>query len=109
MFALNQKPSSERKGDHEVVEGACVTIKTVLSSSLRTLPQSLRDSSLSEGAFEKVAAILFVLAVGFLRATNGRPYNVWCGLACRHIVGSRRWFLRAIRESPLRYGTKYNL
>ena len=21
-----------------------------------------------------------------LRATNGRPYNVWCGLACRHIV-----------------------
>ena len=62
MFALNQKPSSERKGDHEVVEGACVTIKIVLSSPLRTLPQSLRDSSLSEGAFEKLAAIMFVLS-----------------------------------------------
>ena len=49
-----------------MVEGACVTIKIVLSSPLRTLPQSLRDSSLSEGAFEKFAAIMFVLAVYFL-------------------------------------------
>ena len=56
---IYQKPSSERKGDHEVVEGAYVTIKIVLSSPLRTLPQSLRDSSLSEGAFEKFAAIVF--------------------------------------------------
>ena len=63
---IYQKPSSERKGDHEVVEGACVTIKIVLSSPLRTLPQSLRDSSLPEGAFEKFAAIMFVLAVYFL-------------------------------------------
>ena len=42
-----------------MVEGACVTIKIVLSSPLRTLPQSLRDSSLPEGAFEKFAAVLF--------------------------------------------------
>ena len=42
-----------------MVEGACVTRKIVLSSPLRTLPQSLRDSSLPEGAFEKFAAILF--------------------------------------------------
>ena len=35
-----------------------MTIKIVLSSPLRTLPQSLRDSSLPEGAFEKFAAIL---------------------------------------------------
>ena len=34
-----------------------MTIKIVLSSPLRTLPQSLRDSSLPEGAFEKFAAI----------------------------------------------------
>ena len=67
-----QKPSSERKGDHEVVEGACVTIKIVLSSPLRTLPQSLRDSSLSEGAFEKVAAILFCSLCLFLRGGRGR-------------------------------------
>ena len=44
-----------------MVEGACVTIKIVLSSPLRTLPQSLRDSSLPEGAFEKFAAILFIV------------------------------------------------
>ena len=56
-----------------------MTIKIVLSSPLRTLPQSLRDSSLPEGAFEKFAAIMFVRAV------------------C---------FIRAIRESPLRCGTK---
>ena len=36
-----------------------MTIKIVLSSPLRTLPQSLRDSSLPEGAFEKFAAVLF--------------------------------------------------
>ena len=48
-----------------MVEGACVTIKIVLASPLRTLPQSLRDSSLPEGAFEKFAAILFVFAVYF--------------------------------------------
>ena len=59
VVRIYQKPSSERKGDHEVVEGACVTIKIVLSSPLRTLPQSLRDSSLPEGAFEKFAAVLF--------------------------------------------------
>ena len=52
-----------------MVEGACVTIKIVLSSPLRTLPQSLRDSSLSEGAFEKFAAVIMVLAVCF----NGPP------------------------------------
>ena len=40
-----------------------MTIKIVLSSPLRTLPQSLRDSSLPEGAFEKFSAITFVLAV----------------------------------------------
>ena len=34
-----------------------MTIKIVLSSPLRTLPQSLRDSSLPEGAFEKFSAI----------------------------------------------------
>ena len=59
-----------------MVEGACVTIKIVLSSPLRTLPQSLRDSSLSEGAFEKVAAILLVLTVCFLRGVETvAPYN----------------------------------
>ena len=47
------------EGDRYAVEGACVTIKIVLSSPLRTLPQSLRDSSLPEGAFEKFAAVLF--------------------------------------------------
>ena len=69
---IYQKPSSERKGDHEVVEGACVTIKIVLSSPLRTLPQSLRDSSLPEGAFEKFAAILFVCAGYFFTGRRGR-------------------------------------
>ena len=53
-----------------MVERACVTIKIVLSSPLRTLPQSLRDSSLSEGAFEKCAAVLFVLAVCFFRGVE---------------------------------------
>ena len=48
-----------------MVEGACVTIKIVLSSPLRTLPQSLRDSSLPEGAFEKFAAVMLVLALWF--------------------------------------------
>ena len=62
-----------------------MTIKIVLSSPLRTLPQSLRDSSLSEGAFEKFAAILFCSCRWFLRATDGRPYNIWCGLVCRHM------------------------
>ena len=66
-----------------MVEGAYVTIKIVLSSPLRTLPQSLRDSSLSEGAFEKFAAILFVRAVGFLRAANGRPYGAEQNKICR--------------------------
>ena len=50
-----------------------MTIKIVLSSPLRTLPQSLRDSSLSEGAFEKCAAILFVLAVCFFGASRTSP------------------------------------
>ena len=50
-----------------------MTIKIVLSSPLRTLPQSLRDSSLSEGAFEKCAAVLFVLTVCFLRGVEAPP------------------------------------
>ena len=53
-----------------------MTIKIVLSSPLRTLPQSLRDSSLPEGAFEKFAAIMFVLAVYFLWGVEDvAPYN----------------------------------
>ena len=47
-----------------------MTIKIVLSSPLRTLPQSLRDSSLPEGAFEKSAAIMFVCVVCFYGRFN---------------------------------------
>ena len=43
-----------------------MTIKIVLSSPLRTLPQSLCDSSLSEGAFDEGIAVLVVLTVCFM-------------------------------------------
>ena len=58
-----------------MVEGACVTIKIVLSSLLRTLPQSLRDSSLSEGAFENFAAILFGSHRFLWTVEDACPYN----------------------------------
>ena len=99
-----QKPSSERKGDHEVVEGACVTIKIVLSSPLRTLPQSLRDSSLSEGAFEKFAAIC--LFSPFFMDSEATCCPDALSLQCVG-VGAPPYcfvlavcFIRAIRESP---------
>ena len=50
-----------------------MTIKIVLSSPMRTLPQSLRDSSLSEGAFEKFAAILFCSHRLFFGASRTSP------------------------------------
>ena len=49
-----------------------MTIKIVLSSPLRTLPQSLRDSSLPEGAFEKFAAVTMVLIL-YGREDQGPP------------------------------------
>ena len=59
-----------------------MTIKIVLSSPLRTLPQSLRDSSLPEGAFETVADILF---------------------------GSRRLFFAGDQWSPLQYMVRFGM
>ena len=101
---IYQKPSSERKGDHEVVEGACVTIKIVLSSPLRTLPQSLRDSSLSEGAFEKFAAIC--LFSPFFMDSEATCCPDALSLQCVG-VGAPPYcfvlavcFIRAIHESP---------
>ena len=57
------KPSSERKGGHEVVEGACETSNFTRKVLFRALLQSLRDSSLSEGAF-KVSSKSLCLAYG---------------------------------------------
>ena len=71
-----------------------MTIKIVLSSPLRTLPQSLRDSSLSDGAFEKVAAVLFGSLRSFYAGDQWSPlqYMVQFGMppyVCSHRGQSR--------------------
>ena len=64
-------------------------IKIVLSSPLRTLPQSLRDSSLPEGAFEKFSAMMFCSHRLFLRTVRQLvtrtpySYNKWGDLVLR--------------------------
>ena len=89
--SLLPMPPSEREGDHgrvpesecnellgfvRVVEGACAILKFLLSSALRTLPQSLRDSSLPEGASEMFAAVRLVRSVRLSRtAEDVCPYN----------------------------------
>ena len=48
---FSTKPSSERKGDHEVVEGACVMVLFSLNFIVSQSPSVIFDaSSLSEGA-----------------------------------------------------------
>ena len=102
---IYQKPSSERKGDHEVVEGACVTIKIVLSSPLRTLPHSLRDSSLSEGAFEKFAAIVFYSHRLFLCGRFNISLRFMAHLLRKYVIAptvrNKIKSVGAIHESPV--------
>ena len=51
-------PPSEREGDHEVVEGACVRFKNISYSSLRVLPQSRVRSTAPSRREPNIAAPL---------------------------------------------------